>query len=244
MKRQIKYLMAFIVAAVSLFAVAFMIEKPMIVRINKGKEAKTIEMQLANLEKQRTHIAIQDMEGKVWHSQYVWRKNGFVQRFNLNALPDGDYLCFVQNEKELFTRGLEMNPDDVAFFEMTDPADWGKSRLLYAGMDKPSIVRIAEAGSASLDVQVANLQRQYAIVQLHALGESVIFERNFKGKDAIAEKIHFNGVTPGHYFIYVKVGNASVMQMIEWSSGTIKLGNMEYNEHYAPIPVIPTEVIL
>ncbi len=241
MKRQIKYLLAFLVAAVSLFAVSFMIENPMIVRINRGFDAKTIEMHLANLQKQRTHIAIQDMSGKFWFSEYVWNEQGYAKKYNLSALPEGNYLCFVQNAKGMYTQAFRVDMYDVAFFKMTDPAEAVKSRLMYAGSEKPAMLRITNEDNTSIGLQIANLQRQYTVVQLSTFGEPAAFEQKISGKEALAERINLDGMVAGNYFLYLKIGDASLIQQVEWSPGALKLGKQEQFDF---VPVIPEDVVV
>jgi hypothetical protein len=50
----------------------------MIVKTEKGETAKNIHLRLANLQNMCTNLALQDMNGNYWFTNYVWRENGYA----------------------------------------------------------------------------------------------------------------------------------------------------------------------
>lgn len=233
MKRQIKYLTVLLLAMAALFAVSFMRENAMIVRIEKGFDAKTINVQLANLQNRYTQLAIQDMDGKVWFSEYVWRADGYAKKFNLREVPEGDYMCFVRNTEGVFMKTFRVEPEDLTLFRQVDQGQTSASRLIYTGQKKPCIARIAAEDETSIGIQLANLQGEDVCLQLNVLGESVAFKQTVSGNLAFAEKLNMDGLVAGDYFLYLKMGEASLVQLIDFSGKGLMMKEQTYFD-FAP----------
>lgn len=227
MKKKYVFLTALVLAAVSIFAAVYFYNSDLIVRIKKGIEGKTIEVQLANLQGERTHVAVQDMEGKMWFSEYVWKEDGYAKKLKMTTLPEGHYLCFVNNAKGLFTQTFLAGVDDVAFFGESNADYVGKNQLIYTGNERAAMARITPEGFSTVGLQLANLQGEFTRIQLNTLGEAIAYEKSFSNQPAYAEKINLDGLAKGQYFLYVKIGEAGLIQFMDWTKDGLKLGKQE-----------------
>lgn len=88
---------------------------PVIAKTKLIKE-KTIELRLANLEKQYTYVSITDMKGKsVYFSEGVKNHNGFLKAINVRNLPNGSYLIKVKSKGEELNQIFKIKGEYVYF---------------------------------------------------------------------------------------------------------------------------------
>lgn len=199
----------------------------MIVRIAPGESVRSIDVQLANLQQQRTQIAIQDVNGKLWYSEFCEKEDGYAKRLNLGGMPEGHYICFVKNRRGQSAQAFRLSAGGLSFFEKPAASNVGPDLRVYTGAARPCLVRIGNDGARSLQLQLANLQQQNLRVRLNALGEGVAFEQKIQGESGYAQKIDLNDMPAGTYFLYVKVGNADLIQHLGLGTDGIELGPLE-----------------
>ena len=105
----------------------------LIVRFEKGVAPNTIQVQVANLQKTRTRIAIQDLSGKVWYSEYVVKEDGYAKNLNLSGMPEGQYVVFVKNARTQCSKTFRYAAGEIVFFEPSLPQPGQSSVIFDAG---------------------------------------------------------------------------------------------------------------
>lgn len=230
MKNQINVLVAAVLLITALFTAAATAENPMIVRIDKGEAARTLTVQLANLQQQYTALVVQDITGKYWYSESIWNEEGYAKLLNLNGMPNGYYLCYVKNRSGLYTQSFRLDETDLVLFEHPESENSGAAFTFQTGSERPSIVRIKAGEGSQVRLQLANLQEQPTLVQLNTLGESIAYRQSIRGEQAFAQNINLGGMASGAYFLYVSVGQASLVQFIELSPSGVQLGALDLLE--------------
>ncbi|MEK7257006.1 MAG: hypothetical protein AAB316_19790 [Bacteroidota bacterium] len=190
-------------------------EGKVIVKLNEGEDGKSLQLQLANLQKLRTCVGIQDLQGKVWFVEYVWRENGYHKSLNIKGMPAGTYFLWVKNKQVETHRSFEFNGNGITFFDQEKEALEAEPEAVFTGGNSAEegklIARVTPAGKAALDVQLANLQRQPLTLRLSAVGESEVFSENVRNEHAFAKKLNFKGMTPGSYFLSIETQGATLV---------------------------------
>lgn len=227
MQKQGNLLVAMILCAAALFARPAAAASPMIARFTPAESAKTIDVQLANLQKQRTHVAIQDMQGKLWFSEYIDREDGYAKKLSLSGMPEGAYVCFVQNKSDRFTQAFRLDAAALVFFEPSDARNSGAGMLVHTGGSRPCIVRIGTGSDQLIRLQMANVGQQNVLIRLNALGDGLAFEQKITGEQAYAQNLNLQGMAAGDYFLYLKIGEASLIQYVRLSSAGLQLEGIE-----------------
>lgn len=112
MKKQISLFVAMLLfSAATVFANQMPnVGNRLIVSIEKSADAATsLDLRLANLEKQGTFVELRDLQGNTWFSQFVWRKHGYAKKLNLKGMPDGNYLLSVQHKEATIVQMLRLS---------------------------------------------------------------------------------------------------------------------------------------
>ena len=242
MKKHIIFIIIWALAG----AFAFASGGDVIVKIEKGDRLKTVNVQLANLQNQRTEVAIQDVDGKLWFSNYVWNEIGYAAKLNLNGLPNGDYILFVANRKGLWTQAFSMTPEDLAFFEK--PAKTNvkaiASLVSYRVDERGKLItHFTEEGRMTLGVQLANLQGRPAEVSIVTVGYGSVYSKTVKGQIGYAHPINLEGITSGDYFLYVRSGDATVVQFFTIKNNELTLKGIQRLERPRYTPPVTDGVI-
>lgn len=202
-------------------------EKPAIIKINKGDAAQTIDIRMANLQQQITFVVLQDLEGKCWYSERIMNEDGYFKRLNLTGMPNGHYLCYVKNRSTFRTQSFYLDKSDLVLYEPSKITNPGTAFSVQTGSKRPVIMRISGQETGSIRLQLANLQEQPTHIRLNILGDGSAYEKKVSGEQALAENIRLNGMPAGAYFLYLKVGDASVIQFLEFSADGVQLGGLE-----------------
>lgn len=200
----------------------------MIVRITKGDAVKMLNVQVANLQKERTQVCLQDMDGKIWFSDYVLREAAYAKKFNLNGMPDGDYLFFVSNKRGSHLQMITMGERHIDFFRpiIAEPIN---PVAVFAGTNIKKrgklITYITKQNDNTIGVQLANLEGKAATIRINAVGEAMAFSETTEGKEGYAKLLNTTGMIPGKYFLYVKTEKTTVVQFFDVTKEGVKLGN-------------------
>ncbi len=89
---------------------------PPIIAKTKLVKEKTIQIQLANLEKKFTKVSITDMKGKlIYFSEGVKDHNGFSKAINIKNLMDGNYLIEVKGKGKALKQIFQIKGEQVYF---------------------------------------------------------------------------------------------------------------------------------
>lgn len=89
---------------------------PPVIFKTKILKEKTIQLQLANLEKKYTYVSITNMDGDlIYFSEGVKERNGYRKAINISNLTDGRYIIKVKNGKEKFIQIFKISGDLILF---------------------------------------------------------------------------------------------------------------------------------
>lgn len=219
-----------VMAALALASLAFTTattQKSEIIRISKGDAVKTIDIQLANLQHRNTSVVLQDMEGICWYSENIWNEDGYAKRLNLNGMPNGYYLFYVKSRDVSYVQSFQLRESEVVLLESSGAGNPGTAFAVQTGSERPALVRITSESDNAIRLQLANLQEQTALIRLNILGEGMAYEESVRGEQGFAKNINLNGMAYGAYFLYLKVGGASVIQFMDISPAGVRLDALE-----------------
>ncbi len=220
---------------VSLVAMVFTLNansiNPVIISIKKSDDAKALEIRLANLEMKNTQISILDVEGKSWYFQNISREVGFATNFNLEGMPDNDYVVFIKNKNGQHFQAFSMEGKEITFFELQNT---GSIKNLTASLenyemkDSPQmIVKVTSEANRSLGVRVANLKEEPVTIRLFSDGGSKIHTEKIANKHAYAKNWDLQKVVDGNYFLYIESGNTTVVQSITVKGNNVQVGDVQ-----------------
>lgn len=224
MKKQLKVLTAMALILAALIVATAATENHEIIRINKGDAAKTIDIRLANLQRNITTVILQDMEGVCWYRESIRNEDGYSKRLNLNGMPNGYYFCYVNNRNVFISQHLYLSETDIVFLEPTQTNNPRAAFTVRTGSDRPVLMRITNEKPNTVCLQLANLQHQPTSIRLYTLGAGNAYHQKVSGEQAFAKSLNFDGMAAGTYFLSLNVGDAVVIQQIEYSPAGVRLG--------------------
>lgn len=236
MKTQISFVVALLmVAALTYSAVANadpdpipVVKGSLVVKIEKGDQAKTIFVRLANLQDQRTEITIQNVGGEIVYKEWVWNETGYAKKLKLDGMKEGDYLLFVRNRNGWATQAFTLGEKDLAFFYTPETAAGDRPLAVKASYDLKGregrlIARFTMEDANSVDVQLANLKAEPALVRLSVMGLGVMLDKKTTNENGFAQRFDLSGMPKGTYFFYIETAKATVIQYFDWDEQTITL---------------------
>ena len=84
--------------------------------ITQVVEGKTINLQLINLQQQKTFIALSSADEDItFYTKTIKQHNGFSENLNLTALPEGRYVITVQTKAKTIRQVIRVNEVGVLF---------------------------------------------------------------------------------------------------------------------------------
>ncbi len=211
------------VACAFTFASGIYKGEKVIVKIEKGEIARTIEVRLANLEKMFTKVAIQDYNGTVWFDKPVNKENGYATKLSLEGMPDGDYVLFVENKGGMWAQAFNMRGNDLAFFEVTSANESSKNfASLTSNTEVVSgklITHITNNGDLKLGVRLANLRQRPSMLRIVNLGVGIAFMKDIEAENGYYGELNLKGTSDGNYFLYINAYDATVVQFFTIKEG-------------------------
>lgn len=124
------------------------------VNMRKGEDPKMLELRMNNLQKQKTHITIQDLDGKVGLRTTVKNQDGYTTKVNLKLVPDGEYILLVENQNSVYYKAFSMRNNDVALYQKGIMPE-AVTRLAY--QDKNNRYKVHEGTVQHLENSAANI---------------------------------------------------------------------------------------
>ena len=219
----------------------------MMVKIEKGETAKNIHLRVANLQYMRTRVAILDMEGKYWYTDYVWRENAHAVNLNIQGMPEGDYVLEVKNRDNRYLQTFSAGMNDLAFFKEIPAKAAKKSYATLASFnpdDKSKLITyFTDKGSQLLGVQLANLQNQPALIRLVAFDAGIMLSKQVSGVQGYTEKWNLKGMANADYCLYVRSGDANVVLFFKLNGDVIELQNIQRLDFPAIIEAPVDEIL-
>ena len=85
-----------------------------------NSEGKAFNLQLANLQKVSTKVAIKDMDGSIYFEDYITDHNGYAKKINLKKLKDGKYLLNVMQGKQKLVQVIVVKGDKLWFSKVKE----------------------------------------------------------------------------------------------------------------------------
>ena len=234
MKTQASVFIALLLAGIALITGAA--TRPadrMIIRITKGDAAKTIGVQITNLQHQRTRVAVLHLDGKCWFSEFVTQTDGYAKTLSLSEMPNGDYYCYVGNAKGQFIQSFHIDGESLAFAAHSVSGNPGAAILFRTGYSaRPVIARIDNTDHETVQLRLANLQQQDCRIRLNAAGGDVVYEEKADGEYGFAQLFNMAGMAKGGYFISVKSGAGLLIQHFDLNKAGIEWGVLERLEPF------------
>lgn len=207
----------------------------MIVKIEKGESAKTIRLQLANLQDLRTCITIQDMEGIHWFDNYVWGEKGYAVNLNTQGMPEGDYFFEIKNRDNRHVQAFSIGKNDIAFFKEQPATAREKSIARFASLNinekSKLITYFTDEGNHKLGVQLANLQYQPALLRMVSLETGTMLTKEIAGVEGYAAKWNMEGMGDTDYLLYVRSGDANVVVFFQLNKNRLEMQSIQRFEH-------------
>lgn len=235
MKTQANFFIVLLIAGFALFAaVSSAPGDRMVVRIGKGQAAKTIDVQLANLQKKDTEVAIQHQDGTIFFSEIVSREDDYAKKLYLTGMPDGPYVCFVRNSLGQHVQSFRLEGEMLIFADRPEAAPRGSAVLLRTGYSvNPVIARIDKSDAKTIQLRLANLQQQDTRIRLITLGIGAILEQKISKENGFAQKFNLEILDAGAYVLSVESGKGLLVQHFRLNKPDIQMGILERLEPVA-----------
>ncbi len=206
-----------IITTFSLNAAPYTEGGKMIVRVAQ-QDREVIDVQLANLQKQRTKVSISDVHGKIWFSEYAWGVHANPKRLDLHGMPAGEYVLLIKNKQQQYVQVFTKTEKGLFFFEKEEPQKGEEATaILTSGSPAAGnvlISRFTADGAHGVDIQLANLLGSKTIVQLKNTDGNTLYEEAIEGQDGYAKKINLEGVVNGHYYFLIRTGKLIRVQFL------------------------------
>lgn len=198
--------------------------------VKNGHQAMTIEIHISQLDKKRTLISLQDLFGKVWLSEAVWKKEADTKLLNLEGMPDGNYILWINGNAGEHFQLLNLSAGSIQLFDSTGKKELANGTVLLTGGKQvgKTIVRINPEGTQSIQVQLANLKELPSTVTLHSVGAGPVLVQNIKGEQAYAKNFNLKGMASGSYFLTVQTKEATICQFFTLSKDGVSFGPAQH----------------
>lgn len=203
----------------------------MIVKVEKN-DAHTLGLRLANLNKKFTKIRITDLNEKVWLTENVTNEYGYAKKLNLNGLPAGEYMLFVENNGQLFVQAFAKSNHDFALFQRPEQQSTDRAVAVLAstytkGKKGELITRISNPDAMSIGIQIANLDYQETNIQLNGQYSTPMMREKVEGQAGYAKKFNLTGMEPGNYYIVIKAREVTQIQFFSIDENGIQLNDSQ-----------------
>ncbi|MBT8190029.1 MAG: hypothetical protein KJO29_06340 [Bacteroidia bacterium] len=189
----------------------------MIVKIKKAESDKTLNVQLANLENEKTVLNLYDEKGIGWFSKTVKNKNGFAAEINLNGLPDGDYILAVKKNSSVHIQAISLEEEGITFFQ--DPSTFQRERNFAmltstnAEVNKSRVIsRFTKEEGQKVGVQISNMQEKPVSIKLIGLCCGQVLSKDISGEHGYGAKWDLKGMNEDFYYFLVYTEDATVIQ--------------------------------
>lgn len=192
---------------------------PMIVNI-KQSVAQKIDVQLANLEKKRTRISVQDVKGHTWFSEYAWGETGYHKVINMFGMPPGEYLVVINKQNTIHTQAFMLTSEQLVLFESAKTNGEEKAIAKLVNLDSRNetqniIANITTESNNIIKVQLANLQEKQIIISLHQTGNTPAMEDKVSGEKGYSKNWNLTGMPFGAYYLHVQTPAESFLYFLE-----------------------------
>lgn len=236
MKTQRNVIITLILAIVTSFALtAFAYEGRgrIIIRVEQSG-FNAIDVQLANLQKERTEVNITDVKGKIWFQEYAWGVHGYAKSLKLEVMPPGEYILLIRNPHHRYVQVFAKTEGYVVFFERDDEPRRGAVARLAS--NKPAydsrvlISRYTIDGPRGVNIQMANLLDKKTVIQLKGMSGNTLYEEAIEGESGYAKRINLENVANGNYYFLVHTGNTVQVQFLCINSQSLELRERQHLE--------------
>jgi len=84
------------------------------VLINTNVEDRSLVVRLANLQKEKTVLTLESLDGReVYHEQVIKDHNGFHAKLNLNDLAKGRYVLKIKQHSGVLRQVVVVDPNSI-----------------------------------------------------------------------------------------------------------------------------------
>ena len=198
------------------YAITPIEEGKMIVHL-KQKAQYYLGVQLANLKEQRTKLNITDLNGEIWYSEYIWGEKGYAKNLNLEYVPNGTYVVNIQNRTDLYSQAFVKNDGELEFYD----------KQLITSNPSHFIGRIKVKNQNSLNIQLANLNKELVLVKLNTLAGSTLLEEKINGQHGYNKDFNLVGMADGTYYFFIKSSQVEQIQFFRIGNEKVVLGEKQ-----------------
>lgn len=205
---------------------------PILVTI-RHSGAQTIDVQLANLEQKRTGIAIQDVKGGNWFSEYAWNENGYHKKINMAGMPPGEYLVVIKKQNTIHTQAFMLTSKYLIFFETKKKKIEDKTVAKLVSLDNSNgkrgiLANVTETSNNTLKVQLANLQGKQVVIDLHKIGEASAMEDKVSGEQGYSKNLNLTGMPFGNYYLHLQTPEESFLYFFDFGRAGVMIKSKQY----------------
>ncbi|MBR9920712.1 MAG: T9SS type A sorting domain-containing protein [Bacteroidetes bacterium] len=202
-------------------------------------ESGYLDLHLANLQEQRTEIAIADMNGTTWYREWLNKEEGFATRLKLTEIPNGTYVFYVRNKSDHYAKGLLKANGKVRLFEEAQANPKAGVKALQTSANSKTTANLISYFTApeanTLGIQLANLNKSAVEVQIHDLNGMPIAKDQSSGAYGYAKKFRLQGMNNGMYYVIVKTASKTQLCFFEYSRGEVIIGSLQELEISRPV---------
>ncbi|MCO6477856.1 MAG: hypothetical protein J5I94_14595 [Phaeodactylibacter sp.] len=200
------------------------------VRTVEGEAALVV--QLANLEKARTEIFLQTIEGRRQYSNYFTGRNGHSLKLAMEGMQDGTYLLGMSNRSASELVAFRYASGKISFFEEQDNLSVknGISRNVSQplGNKDQVIAHISAArGGGVINVQLSNLKALPVHTSIISLAGVNWYEEVNEVRNGFSRNYLTRGLPDADYYLYIKVGATQAIQFFRIKGDDVVLGNLQ-----------------
>ncbi|MBK7869178.1 MAG: hypothetical protein IPJ74_00140 [Saprospiraceae bacterium] len=208
---------------------------PMIVKIRQSA-AQKIDVQLANLEKKRTGISVQDVKGNTWVSEYAWNETGYHKTINMTGMPPGEYLVVINKQNTIQTQAFMLTTKHLVLFEAAKTNGEEEAIAKLVSFDNKSTTRniitnITKESNNIIKIQLANLQGKQIVMNLHQIGNNSAMEVKVSGEQGYSKNWNLTGMPFGDYYLHLQTPEESFLYFLEFGKEGITIQSKQHLEY-------------
>lgn len=206
---------------------------PIIIHIQKAGNQK-IEVQLANLEKKRTSIFIQDVKGNTWVTDYAWNEAGYNKMIDMSDMPTGDYLVVVTKQRNVYAKAFTLTPKYLIFFETEKKNITRNTTAQLVSFQNKNrtqqsiIANIRAQDKNVINIQLANLQSKPVTTNLYHIGNTSALEDKVAGENGYNKDWNLSGMPYGSYYVHVQTPEESILVFFDFTVNGIVVKSKQH----------------
>ena len=165
-----------------------------------GDESKVFTLIWSEVNLRQAHVFIKDKNGVVLYEEDLNAEANFQRRFDLRALPKGDYILEVENQTMLKIMPFQVKRSDIQFSK-------GEEKLIF----KPYL----RARGMEVDVMLMADSGKSTKVQIHDAAGTLLHTERVPAGESIEKIFDFSNHQSGNFTFRFFRGGRTFSQNIE-----------------------------